>query len=107
MKWNKISDIKPPHKVLLVACDTYDCGWVIDTCWWSGEDKCWYGTSGVGASGTHLPYTHWALLPKPPEDELEFNEDVEKVTENLVQEEHRDGSISISVESKKWFQFWK
>lgn len=29
--WIKLVDQKPPHEVVLGACDTYDCGWTIDT----------------------------------------------------------------------------
>lgn len=65
-KWIKIKDQMPPHEVVLVACDTYDCGWTIDTARWNEDDKCWMSTGCIKSHKTYLPYTHWRELPKPP-----------------------------------------
>lgn len=64
--WIKLVDQKPPHEVVLGACDTYDCGWTIDTVWWNDDDKCWMTTGNIQSQKAHLPYTHWKLLPNPP-----------------------------------------
>lgn len=63
-EWNRISDNKPTD-VVLVACDTYDCGWTIDTAWWYESEKCWMLT-GSNSREAQLGYTHWRKLPEPP-----------------------------------------
>lgn len=70
--WYEIDKNKPPHDVVLVACYTYDCGWSIDTAWWYEEKKCWMTTGSVKSYRTHLPYTHWRELPKPPRTPIGF-----------------------------------
>ena len=32
-EWVEFKNQKPPHEVVLGACDTYDCGWTMDTVW--------------------------------------------------------------------------
>lgn len=66
--WHKIEKENKPFEVVLVACDTYDCGWVIDTAWWLESNKCWMSTGSINNRETHLPYTHWRKLPQPPKD---------------------------------------
>lgn len=66
-EWVELTKQKPPHETVLIACDTYDCGWVISVGWWDNKDECWM----VGQNGTevsHLPYTHWKFLPNPPKN---------------------------------------
>lgn len=65
-EWILFEEENAPNDVVLVACDTYDCGWVIDTAWWHKEEKCWMTTGSVTSEEAHLPYTHWKELPSPP-----------------------------------------
>jgi hypothetical protein len=65
--WIRFKDQKPPHEVVLGACDTYDCGWSIDTVWWHENQQCWMSTGGRSEKA-HLHYTHWRHLPDPPPD---------------------------------------
>ena len=67
-KWIKFDDEKPPHEVVLAACDTYDCGWIMDTVWWYEDKQCWMTTGGVKNTKAHLPYTHWCKLPPCPNE---------------------------------------
>ena len=64
--WIKFDDEKPPHEVVLAACDTYDCGWTMDTVWWNEKDQVWMVTGAVESTKAHLPYTHWRKLPPFP-----------------------------------------
>jgi hypothetical protein len=48
----------PEHKVVLAACDSYDCGWCMSTVWWNVEEQCWM-SEVVSVDEPHLPYTHW------------------------------------------------
>ena len=64
-EWFEFDKIKPPHEVVLADCDTYDCGWTMDTAWWYEKEKCWMITGGGEA---HLPYTHWRRLPAYPDN---------------------------------------
>ena len=32
-KWIEFVKEKPPFEVVLAACYTYDCGWIMDTAW--------------------------------------------------------------------------
>jgi hypothetical protein len=57
----------PEHKVVLAACDSYDCGWCMSTVWWNVEDQCWMSGGGL-VDEPHLPYTHWRELPEPPNE---------------------------------------
>lgn len=66
--WVKFEDEKPPHEVVLATCDTYDCGWSMDTVWWYEDKNCWMTTGSVVSEEAHLPYTHWRKLPKYPMD---------------------------------------
>lgn len=63
--WNVFDKDNPPHDVVLAACDSYDCGWVMDVVWWSVNDKCWM----LDSKYAHLPYTHWKNLPEPPNED--------------------------------------
>ena len=65
-RWGKFEDEKPPNEVVLGACDTYDCGWVMDTVWWYEDNQCWMTTGPVQSTEGHLPYTHWRKLPPNP-----------------------------------------
>ena len=65
--WVRFQDEKPPHKVVLAACYTYDCGWAIYTAWWYEDKKCWMMT-GNDKNPSHLEFTHWRLLPDEPND---------------------------------------
>lgn len=64
--WLLIDFYDMPNDVVLVACDTSDCGWSIDSAWWCSDEKCWMSTGAVTSEHTHLPYTHWQKLPNPP-----------------------------------------
>lgn len=66
--WIKFEDEKPPHEVVLAACDTYDCGWTMDTVWWNEKDQVWMVTGAVETTEAHLPYTHWRKLPPFPNE---------------------------------------
>ena len=65
-KWVEFSKEKPPHEVVLAACDTYDCGWTMDTAWWYEDKQCWMITGAAESIEAHLPYTHWRKLPDFP-----------------------------------------
>jgi hypothetical protein len=67
-EWVKFEDEKPPHEVVLAACDTYDCGWTMDTVWWYEDKQCWMTTCAVESTEAHLPYTHWRKLPPFPNE---------------------------------------
>lgn len=61
--WCKFDPENPPKEPVLAACDTSDCGWQVDTVWWSPEDQAWFLTGSIGSSQrSHLPYTHWRPL---------------------------------------------
>lgn len=62
LPWISLEDEKPPHKVVLGACDTYDCGWVLETVWWDDDKKCWMKDN----TQAHLNYSHWQRLPSEP-----------------------------------------
>jgi hypothetical protein len=64
--WKSMEQEIPPHEVVLAACNTYDCGWVLDTAWWFDDEKCWMTTGGHSCVKTDLTYTHWRLLPESP-----------------------------------------
>jgi hypothetical protein len=66
--WIKFVDEKPPQEVVLAACDTYDCGWTIDTAWWYEDKQCWMTTDSVESTEAHLTYTHWRKLPPYPNE---------------------------------------
>jgi hypothetical protein len=66
-EWFEFELEKPPRKVVLAACDTYDCGWVMDTVWWDDKNKCWMTTGTVESMQAHLPYSRWRHLPPDPE----------------------------------------
>lgn len=70
--WYKFDQNNPPEVPVLAACDTYDCGWVQDTVWWSSDNKTWMTTGGVISSEAHLAYSHWRYLPKPPKERKEY-----------------------------------
>lgn len=53
--WIKIEDQKPPHEVVLAACDTYGCGWTIDSVWWYEEKQWWMTTETIKSKKAHLP----------------------------------------------------
>lgn len=65
-EWIEFSEKKPPNEVVLAALDTYDCGWCIDTAWWSETKQCWMTTGTVENTEAYLPYTHWRTLPDFP-----------------------------------------
>lgn len=67
--WVKFENEKPPHEVVLAACDTSDCGWAMDTVWWYEDKQCWMTTGAVESTEAHLPYTHWRKLPPPPNEQ--------------------------------------
>ena len=50
------------------ACDTYDCGWTMDTVWWYEDKQCWMTTGAVESTEAHLPYTYWRKLPPFPNE---------------------------------------
>jgi hypothetical protein len=64
--WVEFEKEKPPHEVVLAACDTYDCGWTMDTVWWNEPKQTWMVTGTVDTQEAHLPYTHWRRLPNYP-----------------------------------------
>ena len=66
-EWVEFKKQKPPHEVVLAACDTYDCGWVMDTAWWDVNKKCWRTTGAIKSKRAHLEYTHWRRLPVSPD----------------------------------------
>jgi hypothetical protein len=63
LPWIDLKDEKPPHEVVLGACDTYDCGWVLETVWWDDDKRCWMKDS----KQAHLNYSHWQRLPSKPD----------------------------------------
>lgn len=65
-EWIEFEKEKPPHEVVLAACDTYDCGWTMDTVWWYEDNECWMTTGTNESQEAHLPYTHWRKLPSYP-----------------------------------------
>ena len=67
-EWFEFDKIKPPHEVVLAACYTYDCGWIMDTAWWNEKDQVWMVTGAVKTTEAHLPYTHWRKLPPYPDN---------------------------------------
>lgn len=67
--WIEVDKELPPHEVVLAACDTYDCGWVIASAWWNEKESCWMLSGGVTSEYAHLPYTHWRRMPKDPSGE--------------------------------------
>lgn len=67
-EWIEFEKEKPPHEVVLAACDTYDCGWIMHTVWWYEDKKRWMTTGGIKSKPAHLPYTHWRKLPSYPKD---------------------------------------
>ena len=69
LEWIEFDRQKPPHEVVLAACDTYDCGWTIDTAWWYEEEECWMTTGGIESVKAHLTYSHWRKLPSPPDEQ--------------------------------------
>jgi hypothetical protein len=56
-EWIKFSKEKPPHEVVLAACETYDCGWTMDTAWWYEDKQYWMTTGNVESTEAHLEYT--------------------------------------------------
>ena len=68
-EWFEFEKQKPPHAVVLAACESYDCGWIMDTAWWSEDDQCWFVTGTVKTKRAHMPYTHWRKLPPYPNGE--------------------------------------
>lgn len=67
--WVELEKELPPHEVVLAACNTSDCGWVLDSAWWNNKENCWMLTGNVTTEYAHLPYTHWRKMPKGPEGE--------------------------------------
>ena len=53
---------------MLAVCDTYDCGWIMNTVWWCDDKHCWMTTGSVEDTEAHLPYTHWCKLPPYPNE---------------------------------------
>ena len=75
MFWNKSDNRKwqlietaPTNEIVELACDTYDCGWTMDTVWWCEDKQCWMTTGGVKSMVAHLPYSHWRKLPPFPNE---------------------------------------
>ena len=68
-KWISVEDELPRDKCVLVAIDSYDCGWVIDSAWYDHNAKQWMITGCLTSQKAHMPYTHWMNHPKPPETE--------------------------------------
>lgn len=68
-EWVEFEVQKPPHKVVLAAFNSYDCGWVIDTAWWYEKENCWMTTGNIMNTRAYLKYTHWTFLPNPPQSE--------------------------------------
>jgi hypothetical protein len=66
-EWVEFKNQKPPHEVVLAACNTYDCGWVMDTAWWYEDKQCWMLTGNAKSKRGQLEYTHWRLLPPDPD----------------------------------------
>lgn len=67
--WIELKKELPPHEVVLAACDTSDCGWVVHSAWWNKKENCWMLTGNVTTEYAHLPYTHWRRMPKGPDGE--------------------------------------
>lgn len=65
-EWVELKKEKPPHEVVLAACDTSDCSWVIDSAWWNDNKKCWMTTGTVEDEPSYLNYTHWRPMVNPP-----------------------------------------
>lgn len=67
-KWYEINNNDIPNDVLLVACYTYDCGWVVDSGWYNVDKKCWMNTGTLKSHKLYLPYTHFRKMVEPPND---------------------------------------
>jgi hypothetical protein len=65
-EWNVFNDNKPPNRTVLGACDSYDCGIVIDSVLWKESNQCWRVTGTDKDLKGHMPYTHWRELPIHP-----------------------------------------
>jgi len=52
--------------VVLAACETSDCGWVIETAWWYEDKQVWMLTGGDEES--QLDFTLWRDLPNEPNE---------------------------------------
>ena len=65
-KWKTI-DTVPTGKIVMLACDTYDCGWAYDFGW---KDEKGNFISSATVLGTmleiHVPPSHWKEEPEPP-----------------------------------------
>lgn len=70
-EWIELAKEKPPHEVVLAACETYDCGWTMHTVWWYEKKQCWMTTGDVQSVESYLPYTHWRKLPPYPFEKLD------------------------------------
>jgi hypothetical protein len=66
--WIEFNKQKPPKGVVLAACDTDECGWVMDTVWWYEPEQRWMATGRVKNKPAYLPYTHWRTLPAFPDE---------------------------------------
>jgi hypothetical protein len=67
-EWHNIDKLTPPHKVVLAAWYTYDCGWNIHTAWWDKDKKCWMDLGENMTKSSGREYSHWRLLPHEPVD---------------------------------------
>jgi hypothetical protein len=67
-EWIEFNKQKPPKGIVLAACDTDECGWVMDTAWWYEPEQRWMATGRVKNKPAYLPYTHWRMLPPFPEE---------------------------------------
>jgi|AntRauTorckE6833_2_1112554.scaffolds.fasta_scaffold04488_12 hypothetical protein len=102
--WVGFDENDPPDDVVLAACDTHDCGWVIDTAWWHDTKRCWMVTGAVRSTEAHLPYTHWKKLPAKPETtkvvlgrEDLSNLKVDKRIEDIQVHDFKSSSISMEM----------
>ena len=65
-EWQLIATV-PVNKIVMLACDTYDCGWTYDFGWKTEEGKFISSASVHGdRQEIHLPPSHWKLEPEPP-----------------------------------------
>lgn len=65
-KWKSI-DSAPLNKVIMFACDSYDCGWVYDFGWKNEKGELISSATVYGKpKKIHIAHEYWSLEPNPP-----------------------------------------
>ena len=63
-RWKKFEEA-PKDKIILAGVDSYDCGWVYDSIYWSVEHNCWLIAGTDEICKPHMKYTHFMELHEP------------------------------------------